>query len=193
MDRLLPVFEKVYDRFPFTGKLLVVDVETTGLERDAKLIEIGAILISFDGMEVNFDIFETLINPGCNVIPRITEITGITNEELATAPTEQEAYPKFVEWFTTHNPDKCIAHNAAFDKGKLQYNLDRLGFELASSLPEFDCTVKMSKQNLTMVKNDKLKTLSEHFNFVNNHAHRASADAEVCAYVWAKIMLGEYE
>ena len=53
--------------------------------------------------------------------------------------------------------------------------------------------MKMSRQTMTKLANDQLKTLSAHFNFANTQAHRALADAEVCAYIYCKMMLGEYE
>ena len=170
---------------------MFIDVETTGLDGQARLIEIGAIDISFDGMEVNFDTFETLINPGVLVSDKITEITGITNAELSSAPMEKVAYDTFTDWVKTASPGKCVAHNSSFDENKLKYNLQRLDYDLV--LPPFECTMRMSKKYLTKPKNDKLKTLSEHYNFSNMQAHRALSDTEVCAFIYAKILLGEYE
>ena len=190
MERLAPIFNKLYSKFPYIGNLLFVDVETTGLESDARLIEIGAIATSYDGFDVNFDTFEILINPGVQIVPKITEITGITNEELANAPDEAVAYCSFFEWLKNKDITKCVAHNAQFDEGKLKYNLMRTIHTYP--LPPFECTMRMSKQNLRGPKNDKLGTLCEWFNFVNSQAHRALADTEACAYVYGKISLGEY-
>lgn len=190
MDRLQAIFQRLYEKFPYLGPLMFIDVETTGLDGEARLIEIGAICTSFDGFEVNFSTFETLINPGVQIAEIITKITGITNDELALADSEA-IYGSFVEWVKKQAPEKCIAHNAQFDKGKLEYNLNRLGYDLV--LPPFECTVRMSKQNLKGPKNDKLGTLAEWFNFVNTQAHRALSDTETCAYIFAKISLGEYK
>ena len=194
MDRLKSIFEKVYMRTPYIGSLLFIDLETTGLERDARIIEIGAIRTSFDGFDVNFDTFESLINPDMRIEPKITEVTGITNEELEVAPKEEIIYPKFVSWYVEREPERIIAHNAKFDESKLRTNLFRMGYsDILYRLPRFECTMNMSKQLIKTASDDKLKTLSEHYGFVNTNAHRALADAEVCSYVWCKMKLGEYE
>jgi len=190
MERLAPIFNKLYTKFPYMGNLLFVDVETTGLEADARLIEIGAILTSYDGFDVSFDTFEILINPGVQIVEIITKITGITNDELVNAPKEEQAYPIFMEWLKDKEITKCVAHNSQFDEGKLKYNLMRT--VQAYPLPSFECTMRMSKQYLKGPKNDKLGTLAAWFNFVNSQAHRALSDTETCAYIFGKISLGEY-
>ena len=190
MLRINDIVKKLYEHNPYLGNLLFIDVETTGLEKDAKLIEIGAIATHFDGFDVHIKTFEELINPGVPIIGKITEITGITNEMLSTARGD-EVYSDFYEWLKKINPNKMIAHNAVFDEGKLKYNLFRLGYD--DIFPEFDCTMRIARKTLNKVTKDNLKALSEHFNFKNTEAHRALADTEVCAYIYCKMLLGEYE
>ena len=194
MERLKTIFEKLYMANPYIGNACFIDLETTGLRSDARIIEIGAIKTIFDGIDLKFDTFEILINPDMYIDQIITDITGITNDELKTAPLEDEAYPKFINWFNEKIPDFCVAHNAAFDRTKLKANLQRKGYlDLANSLPNFECTMRMSKQLLQNTTDDKLKTLSEYYGFINQQAHRALADTETCAYIFAKMRLGEYE
>lgn len=188
MERLLSVFEQFYNKFPYYGNLCFIDVETTGLDASARLIEIGAIAVGFDGFNVKFKTFETLINPGMQISSRITEITGITNDDLRDAPGD-EVYDKFEAWLTKFNFKYLIAHNADFDEGKIKYNLKRVGKDL--QLPPFDCTMKLSRKVNHQTKDDKLKTLAQHFQFENKQAHRALADTEVCAYIFCKMKLGE--
>lgn len=192
MERLKSVFERFYNENPNYGSLQFFDCETTGFAKDARIIEIGSIIVYFDGFDVHFDTFESLINPGELISDKINEITHITNDELRVAPGD-EVYEKYASWSKQYKPKIIGAHNASFDKGKLTYNLERVGCSYVYELPEFVCTVQMSKKYLTKTKNDKLGTVAEYFNFENRSAHRALADAEVCAYIWAKIMLGEYE
>jgi len=122
MDRLKSVYEKFYRQFPYYGNLLIIDLETTGFQKDARIIEIGAIAIKFDGLDVYFDTFESLINPGFALPTKITEVTGITDQDLENAPGD-EKFAEFVEWLLNVNAKKCVAHNATFDKNKLEYNL----------------------------------------------------------------------
>jgi DNA polymerase III epsilon subunit-like protein len=188
--RIEEIYKRLYETIPSLGNLGIVDLETTGFQKDARIIEIGSIAIEFDGFDINIKTFSELINPGFPVSDKITEITGITNEELSKARGD-EVYQDYHRFLKQTAPSKLIAHNAVFDKGKLEYNMFRVGY--TEILPPFECTMRLSKQHLKQAKADNLKTLSEHFNFKNMDAHRALADAETCAYIYAKIMLGEYE
>jgi len=188
--RIEDIILKLYQKDPYLGPLCFVDTETTGLEKTARIIEIGAICTSYDGFNVHFSMFEELINPGFAVSDKITEITGITNEELSKARGD-EVYTDFHRWVIQNAPTKCVAHNAAFDKRMFEYNLIRTGFGMF--LPDFDCTMRLAQKYLTGPKANNLKVLSEWFNFKNTQAHRALSDTETCAHVYAKILLGEYE
>lgn len=188
--RIDEIVKRLYETKYDLGSMAIVDLETTGFQKDARIIEIGAIGISFDGFDVHIKTFEELINPGFPIVSKITEITGITNQELEKARGD-EVYDDFHRWLMQLAPSRCIAHNAAFDRSKLEYNMNRVGY--TQNLPPFDCTMKLSRQYLTKPKADNLKALSEYFNFKNTQAHRALADAEVAAYIYCKILLGEYE
>lgn len=188
MERLKELYERYYNAFPYAGSLGFVDTETSGLSRSARIIEIGAIAIDFDGIDVQFDTYETLINPGFQIDAKITELTKIANEDLNKAPGD-EVYDDFIEWMQTKNFNKLIAHNAQFDERMLRSNFERLNKRV--SIPSFECTMKMSKKMLNSIENNKLVTVANHYNFSNQSAHRALSDTEVCAYIYAKMMLGE--
>ena len=188
-ERIESVIDKFYIKYPNFGPIGFIDLETTGFEKTARLIEIGMIIV-VPGFEKNeYYEFETLINPGVEIRDKITEVTGITNAELRNAPGEEEAYNKFVTWYNKYKPSKLIAHNASFDSGKLQNNLLRLGYDLGHCLPEFICTMKLSRRYNKEVANDQLKTLAEYYGFKNLQAHRALADTETCAYIFSRLML----
>lgn len=190
MSRLDNIIKSLYECKPYLGNLIFLDVETTGLEKDARIIEIGAIATQYDGFDIKISTFSELINPGFPIINKITEITGITNEELSHARGD-EVYDDFINWWNNINPQILIAHNASFDKAKLEYNLFRINRQL--TLPTIHCTMRMARQYLTTTSTDQLKTIAAHYNFVNNQAHRALTDTEVCCFVYAKMMLGEYD
>ena len=69
--------------------MIVFDLETTGLPKaegsdldiQPKIIEFGAIKIDDDEFK-EVDRFEFLCNPGHELDPKITKITGITDEML---------------------------------------------------------------------------------------------------------------
>jgi len=63
---------------------VALDLETTGLDFDNdSIIEIGAIRFTLDGVA---DQFTTLVNPRQPLLPVVKRLTGITDEDLATAP-----------------------------------------------------------------------------------------------------------
>ena len=98
----------------------VVDTETTGLDSQKdRLIEIAAIRVR-GGKEVAR--FETLVKPGRKLSKKITEITGITDEELKDAPTPQDALQRFVDFLMD---DIIVAHNANFDVNFIYDSLER--------------------------------------------------------------------
>ena len=87
------------------------DYETTGLDPyNDRIIEIAAIRF-IDG-EIS-DRFVSLINPERDISPMITEITGISNKMVSTAPTEELIVDDFLH-FLGDNP--LVAHNIHFDE-----------------------------------------------------------------------------
>jgi DNA polymerase III epsilon subunit-like protein len=194
-QRLAPVFAEVFQKFPDIGPLVFLDTETDGLE-DGGVIELGAISVSanpdasgplFPAPDVLMGHFWELMDPGgARVSPFAMRIHGITPEMLRThgAPAG-EALRRFAEWVEWAAPKNLVAHNAAFDRGMLRAAFARHG--VAWRLPEFLCTVKMAKG--LAVPNRKLGTLARHFGCDNRQAHRSITDAEVCAYVFARMAL----
>ena len=87
-----------------------IDLETTGLnpKRD-RIIEIGAIRVE-QGQIV--EEFSTFVDPGRKLEERITELTGIRDEDLADAPQLDEVFPKLLE-FMGELP--LLGHSVLFD------------------------------------------------------------------------------
>ena len=81
-----------------TKPLIVFDLETTGLDlvKD-RIIQISYIKVSPDGSEERVNQF---VNPEQPIPQAIVDITGITNEQVAQAPTFKELAPKFNAAFT---------------------------------------------------------------------------------------------
>ena len=72
-------------------EVVILDTETTGLDTNyCSLIEIGAVRMR--GPEV-IDRFETFVNPGVRIPQEIVELTGISDANVAGAPSPQEATP----------------------------------------------------------------------------------------------------
>ncbi len=80
-----------------TKPLVVFDLETTGLDlvKD-RVIQISYIKVNTDGTEKRANIF---VNPGKSVPPEITELTGITNEDVKNQPQFKELAAGLAEEF----------------------------------------------------------------------------------------------
>ena len=110
--------------------LLAFDVETTGLQPDAQIIQFAGVLYEM-GKEKKFTLMERermniYIRPRTALPKRITELTGLTNTFLADYPYEEEAFP-LIRAFLSQEGIYC-GYNVAFDIGKIRALYERQGF-----------------------------------------------------------------
>lgn len=162
--------------------LAVIDFETTGLgpTQGGRATEIAAVLVQ-NGEIVGR--FQSLMNSGAWVPPFITQLTGISNEMLHTAPPARAVMHE-VARFTKGCP--LVAHNAAFDRGFWQAELARAECEAAEpdTAHAFACTMLLSRRLYPHAENHRLATLARlHALPSAGRAHRALADAEVTAHL----------
>lgn len=164
----------------FEGTYVVFDTETTGLESNKdEIIEIGACKIVNGRID---ETFSTFVKPNKRIPREITELTGITNEMVADAPTINYVLPDFYKFCHGAN---IVGHNVAFDMGfihaiskKLSYNFNH---------PTID-TIEMARSKVPGLKNYKLGTVVERLGIVLDNAHRAINDATATAKVFIKLM-----
>jgi ATP-dependent DNA helicase DinG len=99
---------------------VVVDVETTGLDpdRDA-IIEVAAVSLQNGAV---IDEFSSLVQPHQEIPPYITQMTGITDEMVADAPTMYALRARLKRILGDHI---LVGHNVGFDLGFLR--AERLG------------------------------------------------------------------
>ncbi|MBT3941837.1 MAG: 3'-5' exonuclease, partial [Chloroflexi bacterium] len=97
--------------------MVALDIESTGLDkRTDKIIEIGA--VKFRGGE-ELEQFSELIDPGRDIPPFITDLTGISNQDVSGKPTIEDILPRLTEFLGDH---PMIGHNVGFDAGFLVRN-----------------------------------------------------------------------
>ena len=159
----------------------VIDFETTGLSPVCgdRATEVAIVLLE-SGQVV--DRFQSLMNAGVRIPAFITQLTGISNSMIASAP---EATQVMLEAsrFVGHAP--LVAHNAAFDRKFWQAELTRAG--LAAPQP-FICTLLLSRRLYPQVPNHKLGSLVDYHRLPRTgQAHRALADAEMAAELLSQI------
>jgi len=102
-------------------ELIAVDLETTGFDPDAdRIIEIGAVRVrlTLDGVEPG-ERFSTFVDPGRDVGPAITRLTGIQDRDLVGAPSAAEAVARFT---TFAGAATFVGHNVDFDLAFLERN-----------------------------------------------------------------------
>ncbi|MEU0743976.1 3'-5' exonuclease [Streptomyces sp. NPDC006134] len=94
--------------------VLVLDTETTGLDEDARIVEL-AVLNSRGEV-----LLDTLLNPGVPVPDDAAAIHGITTEALVGAPTFSDV---LVQLTGLLDGKRCLIYNKWFDVGRLQHEL----------------------------------------------------------------------
>ena len=159
---------------------VALDLETTGARAGiSKITEIGAVRI--EGFrEVGH--FGTLVNPLRPIPPMITQITGITQEMVADAPRIEEVIPGLLEFL---EGAVVVAHNAAFDVGFLNYELQRLkGRRLGEGAID---TLPLARALAPGLPNYRLQTVAEALGAPVGACHRALADAQAAGHVFVTL------
>ena len=158
---------------------VVLDVETTGLKPGAdKIIEIGMVKVSAGKPCAEFSSF---VNPEIPIPTRITKITGITNEDVATAPLFSSLSSQIVSFL---GDSLILGHNVGFDLSFLIPTLESCGIH-----PSFTCldTCALAKKAFPELPNHKLDTLIGALSLSNRQTHRALDDAYCTLALFNKI------
>ena len=149
---------------------VVFDLETTGLSpfKD-EIIEIGAVKVDKDGKII--ETFTTLVKPTQPVSEFIQNLTGISNEMLADAPSIYTVLPRFADFA---GESILVGHNVTFDIAFVQqkakiYNDIRL-------LNPYVDTLSLTRKVYPNLKSYKLQDLIKEFDLKTYAAHRALAD-----------------
>lgn len=157
---------------------VVFDTETTGLEPEIdNIIELSA--IKYINNE-KVDEFTCLINPKRKIEPYITNLTGISQEDLIDKPTIDKVLPEFYNFIENYT---LVAHNAPFDIKMLACECYRNKIKLCDN--KIIDTIPLAKRIISRdkVENYKLETLKKYLG-LNFKSHRALDDCETCAKVY---------
>ncbi|MED4581369.1 ATP-dependent DNA helicase DinG [Brevibacillus choshinensis] len=164
------------------NRLLVVDFETTGSHprQGDSIIQIGAVAID-DGQVT--DSFSTLVNPGQPIPPFITQLTGISEEMVADAPSLEEVFPRLLRMLDGR---AFVAHNASFDLQFLQEAL------LSQGYYAFDGyvldTVELSRVLMPTQNSYRLGELASELDIEHENPHQADSDAMATAQLFLYLM-----
>lgn len=160
-------------------EFIFFDLETTGTSiYTDKVIEIAAVLVKNGEIK---NTYQTFVNPHQAIPPKITELTGITNQMVYSGKEEDEAFEGLLDFIG----DKLIAaHNASFDTAFLNRWL--LKKDINKSYSYID-SLPLARSVVPEIGRYNMGRLCSFFKIKNDHAHRAIDDSIASAKVLLKL------
>ena len=166
---------------------IIFDTETTGFNArgDDRITEIGCIEL-IDLLPTGKE-FHRYVNPQREVPEKVVELTGLTFDFLQDKPLFSEIAQDFLDFV---GDDTLIAHNAAFDRGFINAELERAGFDI---LPHsrFKDTLAMAHAKLPGAP-ASLDALCKRFDIslTSRDKHGAIIDSQLLAAVYLELQGG---
>lgn len=154
-------------------RYIAFDVETPNRYNN-RMSAIGISVVE-DGQIT--DEFYSLVDPEQPFDWFNTQLTGISEESVADAPTFPELWPRIEPLLSS---GILAAHNASFDMGVLRRCLCDYGIDWKDSAKGL-CTVIMGRSLLPGISH-KLNDMCDYYGICLNH-HRADSDSHACAEI----------
>ncbi len=169
---------------------IILDTETTGLNPKSgdRIIEIGC--VEMLNRRLTGNNFHYYLNPERDSDPGALAVHGLTTEFLSDKPKFAEIAEEFCRFV---RDAEIIIHNASFDVGFIDAELERLG------LPAFHAHVVKVTDTLAQAKElhpgkrNSLDALCERYGISNAHRtlHGALLDSELLAEVYLAMTRGQ--
>lgn len=166
---------------------IVLDTETTGLDpkQGHRIIELAA--IELDGRKVSLRRFHRYLNPEREIDAGAAAVHGLTYERLQNEAKFADIVSGFLEFI---EGAELIIHNAPFDVGFLNYELELLGLPpLQNAVTD---TLKVARE-MHPGKKNSLDALCSRYEIDNAHRtlHGALLDTELLAEVYFAMTRGQ--
>ena len=155
----------------------VIDLETSGgsPKSGAGITEIGVVKVR--GGQV-LGTFQSFVDPGHQLPHFITELTGITDAMLVSAPFIDEVLPTLFEFLGSPDETVLVAHNSPFDMSFLKAAALAHEYPWPNYLTIDTARLARSVLDRDEVLNCKLGTLANFFGAQTSPNHRALDDAK---------------
>ena len=169
---------------------IILDTETTGLNARSgdRIIEVGCVELL--NRQLTGNNFHRYINPERDSEEGALAVHGLTTEFLADKPKFAEIAGEMLDYL---KDAELIIHNAPFDVGFLDMELERLGLPpLEKHVHRITDTLVMAKQ-MYPGKRNSLDSLCDRYEISNAHRtlHGALLDAELLAEVYLAMTRGQ--
>jgi len=167
---------KVAERTLSETTFAVLDLETSGGSPrfGAGITEIGVVKVK--GGQV-LGTFQSFVDPGHSVPVFITQLTGISDEMLISAPFIDEILPTLFEFLGSSDETVVVAHNSPFDLSFLKAASKTHEIEWPNYLTVDTARLARAVLDRDEVINCKLSTLAKFFGASTTPSHRALDDA----------------
>ncbi len=166
---------------------IVLDTETTGLDPRSghRLIEIGC--IELDDFIPTGRTFHRYVDPERQIDPEAERVHGISNGFLRGKPRFHDVCDEFLEFV---GEAVVVAHNAAFDRGFVNHELERVG-RIVVADHRWICTYLLAQKRYPGMYNS-LDALCKRFkvSLAEREKHGALIDAKLLAAVYLELQGG---
>lgn len=171
-------------------RYVFLDTETTGLDPALghRIVEIAAVEVC--NRRLTDRHFHRYLNPGRESDEGALRVHGLTREFLRDKPVFQDVCSEFLEFIANA---EIFIHNAPFDVGFINYELDLIRFEsMQNHCLQIIDTLVLAKE-LHPGKRNNLDALCERYQIDNSHRtlHGALLDAELLAEVYLAMTRGQ--
>ncbi len=167
---------KIEERTLAETTFAVLDLETSGgsPRLGAGITEIGVVKVK--GGEV-LGTFQSFVDPGHSLPVFITQLTGISDQMLISAPFIDEILPTLFEFLGSADETVVVAHNSPFDLSFLKAASKTHDIDWPEYLTVDTARLARAVLDRDEVINCKLSTLAEFFGASTSPNHRALDDA----------------
>ena len=167
---------KVEERTLVETTFAVLDLETSGgsPRLGAGITEIGVVKVK--GGQV-LGTFQSFVDPGHSLPVFITQLTGISDEMLISAPFIDEILPTLFDFLGSANETVVVAHNSPFDLSFLKAAAKAHEMDWPDYVTVDTARLARAVLDRDEVINCKLSTLADFFGATTSPNHRALDDA----------------